>query len=114
MGALDEQVGGNHYKDFSIQPVEFIHKNDLGFIAGNIVKYICRYKEKGGIKDLQKVKHYVEILLEFELKKPMMTLDDLWDLTKSDCQNLTRCNDCGEFIQKGKNIFCGEKKYESI
>ncbi|MGN6347062.1 MAG: DUF3310 domain-containing protein [Candidatus Nitrosocosmicus sp.] len=72
MSALDEQVGGNHYKDFSIQPVEFIHKNDLGFIAGNIVKYICRYKGKGGIKDLQKVKHYVEILLEFESNKKII------------------------------------------
>jgi hypothetical protein len=69
MTALDEQVGGSHYKDFAIQPVEFIHKNKIGFIEGNIVKYICRYESKGGIEDLKKVKHYVELLIELSKNK---------------------------------------------
>jgi hypothetical protein len=64
MNALNEQIGGNHYKDFSIQPVEFIHKNNIGFIEGCIIKYICRYKAKGGVEDLEKVKHYTELLIE--------------------------------------------------
>lgn len=62
---LEEQVGGNHYKDFKIQPIEFIHANKLGFEEGNIVKYICRWRFKDGIKDLNKVKHYCDLLIKF-------------------------------------------------
>lgn len=64
--SLEQQVGGKHYKNFAIQPVEFIHKNNLGFIVGNIIKYICRYKDKNGIEDLQKAKHYIDILIQLE------------------------------------------------
>lgn len=64
--ALDTQVGGDHYKSMPIQPVEFIQKNDLGFIEGNIVKYICRWRSKGGIDDVKKVIHYAELLIDFE------------------------------------------------
>lgn len=64
--ALNRQHGGRHYKDFKIQPVEFIYANNIGFIEGNIIKYVCRWRAKGGIQDLEKVKHYVEMLLEFE------------------------------------------------
>jgi len=64
--ALDTQVGGDHYKSMPIQPVEFIQKNDLGFIEGNIVKYICRWRSKGGIDDVRKVIHYAELLILFE------------------------------------------------
>ena len=42
--ALNKEVGGNHYKEFRIQPIEFIEGNDLGFSVGNIIKYVCRYK----------------------------------------------------------------------
>ena len=67
--ALNRQVGGEHYKNFVIQPVEFIHKNNLGFIVGNIIKYICRYKDKNGIEDLKKAKHYIDMLIELEEKE---------------------------------------------
>lgn len=66
MSALDVQVGGSHYKDKAIQPIEFIHANKLGFIEGSIVKYITRWREKGGVKDLEKIKHYVDLLIELE------------------------------------------------
>ena len=69
MGAFDSQVGGNHYKSFKIQPVEFIHINGLGYIAGNIIKYVCRYKVKNGIEDLRKARHYIDMLIESELKE---------------------------------------------
>ena len=68
MGAFDSQVGGNHYKSFKIQPVEFIHINGLGYIAGNIIKYVCRYKVKNGIEDLRKARHYIDMLIESEIK----------------------------------------------
>jgi hypothetical protein len=67
--ALNTQVGGSHYKDMVIQPVEFIEKNNLGFCVGNVIKYVCRYKSKNGIEDLKKAKHYLEILIDIENDK---------------------------------------------
>jgi len=64
--ALDVQVGGGHYKDFAIQPVEYIHKNKLGFIEGCIIKYASRFRKKGGKEDLLKIKHFVDLLIELE------------------------------------------------
>ena len=64
--AIEKQVAGTHYKKFVIQPVEFITKNDVPYIEGNIIKYICRWKDKGGIEDLDKVIHYVELLKELK------------------------------------------------
>ena len=66
--ALDVQVGGDHYKGRSIQPVEFIHTNGIPFIEGNCIKYLVRWRDKGGIKDLEKVKHYIDLLIELEAK----------------------------------------------
>ena len=68
--ASETQIGGSHYSNMAIQPTEFIHKNGLSFIQGNVIKYVCRYKDKGGIEDLNKAKHYIDLLIEFEeLKK---------------------------------------------
>ena len=64
--ALDVQIGGGHYKSYAIQPVEFIHKNKIPYIEGCAIKYLCRWREKGGIEDLRKVKHYVDLLIEME------------------------------------------------
>jgi len=64
MKSFKKQVGGNHYKNYKIQPVEFIIKNNIGFVEGNIIKYILRFKEKGGAVDLEKAKHYIELLIE--------------------------------------------------
>lgn len=68
MSALDYQVGGSHYRDKAIQPVEFIHANSLGFCEGNIIKYVSRWKDKNGLQDLYKAKHYLELLIELEQK----------------------------------------------
>ena len=57
----DRQVGGKHYKTFRIQPYEFISKNDLSFFQGNVIKYVCRYKNKNGIEDIEKIIHYCEL-----------------------------------------------------
>ena len=64
--AVNRQVGGSHYKDNAIQPIEYIIANDLGFCEGNVVKYITRYAHKGGLQDLDKVIHYVELLKELK------------------------------------------------
>ncbi len=67
--SLDKQVGGGHYKDLKIQPIEYIVANDLSWCEGNIVKYITRHKLKGGKADVEKVIHYAEMLLELEYEK---------------------------------------------
>lgn len=64
MDALKEQKGGNHYKKFAIQPAVFIELNKLSFLEGCIVKRICRWKEKGGVEDLEKIKHEVDLLIQ--------------------------------------------------
>lgn len=60
------QVGGHHYANKKIQPIEYIMANKLPFCEGNIVKYITRWKEKGGVLDLQKIKEYCDFLIEGE------------------------------------------------
>ena len=64
MSANEYQVGGTHYVDNAIQPWDFIVSNDLGFLEGNIIKYISRYKHKDGIEGLYKAQHYLTKLIE--------------------------------------------------
>ena len=59
-----KQIGGNHYMYFAIQPAEFINENKLLFAEGNAIKYICRHSEKGGIQDIDKAIHYLEMVKE--------------------------------------------------
>lgn len=68
MSALHKQVAGNHYKGKAIQPVEYIHANGVGFFEGNVIKYVTRWREKNGLDDLEKAKHYLELLIELETK----------------------------------------------
>ena len=67
--ATDKQVGGSHYKDCVIQPVDYIVKNNLDFLEGNVIKYITRHKTKGGVEDIKKVIHYAELILELKYGK---------------------------------------------
>ena len=64
MSALDRQVSGTHYKTLAIQPVEFVMVNQMGFCEGNVVKYVTRWREKGGIEDLRKARHYLQFIEE--------------------------------------------------
>ncbi len=65
MNPTDKQVGGTHYQT-PIQPVQYIHANNLNFFEGNVVKYITRHRHKGGKADLEKAIHYIEMLIQFE------------------------------------------------
>lgn len=67
--SLEMQVGGDHYKKMKIQPVEYIHANNIPFIEGCIIKYASRWRDKGGIKDLQKIAHFANLLIELETKE---------------------------------------------
>ena len=68
LSSLLTQVGGDHYKKMLIQPAEFINKNKLLFAEGNAIKYICRHSEKGGIQDIDKAIHYLEMVKERDYK----------------------------------------------
>ena len=63
------QVGGQHYKRLPIQPVEYIHANGIGYFEGSVIKYVSRWQDKGGLQDLEKAKHFIELLIEFERKR---------------------------------------------
>lgn len=65
---LGTQVGGDHYTRQKIQPVQYIWANNLGFSEGNVVKYVTRWKFKGGVKDLEKARHHLDLLIE-EVKR---------------------------------------------
>lgn len=62
--ANQKQVDGNHYKDKAIQPWDYIVGNNMGFLEGCIIKYVSRYQEKNGVRDLEKAKHFLEKLIE--------------------------------------------------
>jgi hypothetical protein len=66
--ANDVQVAGNHYKDKAIQPWDYIVANNLGYLEGNIIKYVSRWRDKGGVDDLLKARHYLDKLIETQVK----------------------------------------------
>lgn len=66
--ALDVQVGGDHYKKLKIQPMEYSMANGLDACQHTIIKYVTRFRDKGGIADLEKAKHCIDMLIEFEKK----------------------------------------------
>lgn len=65
---LKHQEGGNHYKGYQIQPAEFMHANNIPYLEGCAIKYLCRHREKGGVEDLLKAKHYIDIIISLEYK----------------------------------------------
>lgn len=64
--AMSIQVGGSHYKNFPIQPVDFCQRNQLNYCESAAIKYLCRHREKNGIEDLKKARHYIDLLMEIE------------------------------------------------
>ena len=78
LSALDHQVGGTHYKDCKIQPIEYITANELGFLAGCIVKRLTRYNRPTGkgFQDLEKCQHEIELLIEHAHKDGIKTVGD--------------------------------------
>ena len=68
-----KQIGGSHYKSFAIEPWTFIQENELNPFQANVIRYTCRYKNKGGIQDLQKIIHYCEMEIDFIKKNQEVT-----------------------------------------
>jgi len=76
MSALDVQVGGNHYREGGIQPVQYIEANSLQFLEGNVVKRVTRHNRKSGKgrQDIEKAIHELQLLLE--LRYPAVAVPD--------------------------------------
>ncbi len=66
MKSLENQIGGTHYQGLSIQPIEFIMANQIPYPEACAIKYLCRWRKKNGIQDLQKAKHYIDFLIDHE------------------------------------------------
>lgn len=64
--ANDRQVAGNHYKSKAIQPWDYIAGNNIGYLEGNVIKYVSRWRDKGGVADLEKARHYLDKLIELQ------------------------------------------------
>ena len=76
MSVYKKQIGGSHYKDMKIQPSEFVNKNKLLFAEGNAIKYICRHAAKGEVQDLEKAKHYIDMIIERDYSRVPMTEEE--------------------------------------
>lgn len=72
MSALATQEGGSHYKDFQIQPVEYITKNSIPYLEGNVIKYVSRHHSKNGIEDIKKAIHYLQLIAELRYGIPLV------------------------------------------
>ena len=68
MSEYDKQIGGTHYKKMKIQPSRFVNENKLLFAEGNVIKYISRHPYKGGKEDLEKAKHFIDMIIERDYK----------------------------------------------
>ena len=66
--ALKEQTGGDHYKKLKIQPIEYIHANNIPFAEGSVIKYVTRWRGKNGVEDLKKARHFIDLLIELETR----------------------------------------------
>lgn len=83
VSALDLQIGGSHYKDMAIQPMEYSMANKLDACQHTAIKYITRFREKGGVQDLEKAKHVIDMLIEFETRE-VRDLEDMCRAGKGD------------------------------
>ena len=66
MPAKHQQIGGDHYTKLRIQPMEYSMQNKLDALQHTVIKYVTRFRDKGGIEDLKKAKHCIDMLIEFE------------------------------------------------
>lgn len=87
--ANSTQIGGDHYHNKAIQPWDYIVQNNLGYLEGCIIKYVSRYKEKNGVEDLEKARHFLDKLIEVtnerlqevtasQNKTPKYEIDEKW------------------------------------
>ena len=89
----NKQIGGSHYKDMKIQPSKFINDNKLLFAEGNAIKYICRHAHKGEVQDLEKAKHYIDMIIERDYPLIPMTEEEEYrnaGITKEEAESSSK------------------------
>ena len=86
------QIGGDHYTKMQIQPVQFIHANSIPFIEGTIIKYVSRWKSKGGLQDLEKARHMVSMLIAYGPDEHAVYMPSFDDLARA-VDDYTSAND---------------------
>ena len=102
MSAYKKQIGGSHYKNMKIQPSKFINDNKLLFAEGNAIKYICRHKQKGERQDLEKAKHYIDMILERDYPLIPMTEEEEYrnaGITKEQAEKTYPPNNSWEMVK---------------
>ena len=94
--AIDTQVGGDHYKNLAIQPIQYAHANNLDFFQGAIVKYATRWKNKNGLQDLEKIIHITQMYIELEKAKSNPIPEKPLELVpiRKECG----CSTCARFL----------------
>lgn len=93
MKAIEKQIGGSHYKALPYQPIVLIDKLELDYFSGNVLKYLCRYRQKDGIKDLEKARHYCELAKELNVIKFFPPTSDTEEV-----EDFVRINEMSEEI----------------
>ena len=109
--ALDIQVAGTHYKEMKIQPVEFIHANNIGFCEATAIKYLCRWRKKGGIEDLKKAKHFIDVLIELETRDRPIPLVPKPPLGKVRPEG-PYCDTCEQLADFSRDLKCGDLDFK--
>jgi len=96
-----KQIGGAHYKSMKIQPAQFINENNLPFAEGNAIKYICRHQHKGEVQDLEKAKHYIDMIIERDYGDHTKPLPHGFTLTPSKDPDMTPMTEEEEYRNAG-------------
>ncbi len=96
-----KQIGGDHYKSMKIQPAQFINENNLPFAEGNAIKYICRHRHKGEVQDLEKAKHYIDMIIERDYGDHTQPLPHGFTLTPSKDPDMTPMTEEEEYRNAG-------------
>tara|TARA_R100001132_G_scaffold7023_1_gene6314 strand:+ start:39 stop:371 length:333 start_codon:yes stop_codon:yes gene_type:complete len=110
MNPYKKQIGGAHYKDMKIQPAQFINDNKLLFAEGNAIKYICRHKHKGEVQDLEKAKHYIDMIIERDYGTQMRPLPHGFTLTQPKNPDMVPMTEEEEYRNAGITKEEAEKK----
>ena len=105
-----KQIGGTHYRKMKIQPSRFVIENKLLFPEGNVIKYICRHKYKGGKEDLLKAKHFIDMIIERDYGDHIKSLPHGFTLTKSKDPDMTPMTEEEEYRNAGITKEEAEKK----
>ena len=101
MKVYKKQIGGSHYKNMKIQPAQFINENNLPFAEGNAIKYICRHQHKGEVQDLEKAKHYIDMIIERDYGTHSKPLPYGFTLTPSKDPDMTPMTEEEEYRNAG-------------